>query len=158
MKKTKNDYAVSPVIGVILMVCITVILSAVIASFVFGMTGQVSKQKVVATTVQQPTGTTVIVTYQGGQDAQSFDYALVTVEQDFGKTDVTYTHGLIYKGSEPTVGIPATTGVGSATDNILGTRVGSTLTAHGSFTEKNHVVVVGYFTDTSSQVLTDTFV
>ncbi|CAD7776403.1 Archaeal Type IV pilin, N-terminal [Candidatus Methanoperedenaceae archaeon GB50] len=32
-----NEEAVSPVIGVILMVAITVILAAVIASFVFGM-------------------------------------------------------------------------------------------------------------------------
>ena len=33
----KNDQAVSPVIGVILMVAITVILAAVIAAFVFGI-------------------------------------------------------------------------------------------------------------------------
>jgi len=35
----QNEEAVSPVIGVILMVAITVILAAVIAAFVFGMTG-----------------------------------------------------------------------------------------------------------------------
>ncbi len=37
MKFRKNEEAVSPVIGVILMVAITVILAAVIAAFVFGM-------------------------------------------------------------------------------------------------------------------------
>jgi flagellin-like protein len=37
MKFERNDEAVSPVIGVILMVAITVILAAVIAAFVFGM-------------------------------------------------------------------------------------------------------------------------
>lgn len=37
MQFRKNDEAVSPVIGVILMVAITVILAAVIAAFVFGM-------------------------------------------------------------------------------------------------------------------------
>ncbi len=36
----KNEMAVSPVIGVILMVAITVILAAVIAAFVFGLGGQ----------------------------------------------------------------------------------------------------------------------
>jgi flagellin-like protein len=36
----KNEDAVSPVIGVILMVAITVILAAVIAAFVFGLGGQ----------------------------------------------------------------------------------------------------------------------
>ncbi len=41
----KNDEAVSPVIGVILMVAITVILAAVIAAFVFGMSGNISKTK-----------------------------------------------------------------------------------------------------------------
>jgi archaeal flagellin N-terminal-like domain len=39
-----ND-AVSPVIGVILMVAITVILAAVIAAFVFGMAGGVHSAK-----------------------------------------------------------------------------------------------------------------
>ena len=60
----KNDEAVSPVIGVILMVAITVILAAVIAAFVFGMSGNISKTKVVAATVSQPNATTVTVTYQ----------------------------------------------------------------------------------------------
>ncbi len=51
MVTRKNDEAVSPVIGVILMVAITVILAAVIAAFVFGMSGNISKTKVVASTV-----------------------------------------------------------------------------------------------------------
>ena len=54
MVTRKNDEAVSPVIGVILMVAITVILAAVIAAFVFGMSGNISKTKVVAVTVTQP--------------------------------------------------------------------------------------------------------
>ena len=49
----KNDEAVSPVIGVILMVAITVILAAVIAAFVFGMAGNISKTKVVAVTARR---------------------------------------------------------------------------------------------------------
>jgi flagellin-like protein len=36
-----NDKAVSPVLGVIIMVSITVILAAVIAAFVFGMSGNI---------------------------------------------------------------------------------------------------------------------
>jgi flagellin-like protein len=69
MKFTRNEDAVSPVIGVILMVAITVILAAVIAAFVFGMAGNIQKTKVVAATAQQAGGT-IIVTYQGGQDNQ----------------------------------------------------------------------------------------
>ncbi len=50
----KNEEAVSPVIGVILMVAITVILAAVIAAFVFGMAGNIQKTKVVAATIARP--------------------------------------------------------------------------------------------------------
>ncbi|EHQ34589.1 type IV pilin [Methanoplanus limicola] len=39
MRFMKDEEAVSPVIGVILMVAITVILAAVIAVFVFGLAG-----------------------------------------------------------------------------------------------------------------------
>src|SRR5512136_2437547 len=65
----KNDEAVSPVIGVILMVAITVILAAVIAAFVFGMAGNISKTKVVAATAQQTQSDRITLTSQGGQDA-----------------------------------------------------------------------------------------
>jgi flagellin-like protein len=70
MKLMKNEEAVSPVIGVILMVAITVILAAVIAAFVFGMAGNIQKTKVVAATAAQQ-GATISVTYQGGTDAAS---------------------------------------------------------------------------------------
>lgn len=137
----RNDNAVSPVIGVILMVAITVILAAVIAAFVFGMSGQVSKTKIVAVTVQQPDTGHIVVTYQGGQDAQSFESGTVTVTND-ETTDpaVTYDNG-------------------DGTDNAtLENRVGSSVTATGTFTGKNHVIVVGAFTDGTEQVLTDTYV
>jgi flagellin-like protein len=68
MKFSKNEEAVSPVIGVILMVAITVILAAVIAAFVFGMAGNVQKTKVIAATAAQQGASTIYVTYQGGPD------------------------------------------------------------------------------------------
>jgi flagellin-like protein len=79
MKFTKNDEAVSPVIGVILMVAITVILAAVIAAFVFGMAGNIQKTKVVAATASQQ-NTAVIITYQGGQDNADVARVLATVD------------------------------------------------------------------------------
>jgi len=63
MVTRKNDEAVSPVIGVILMVAITVILAAVIAAFVFGMSGNISKTKGVAVTANQPDATHISFTY-----------------------------------------------------------------------------------------------
>lgn len=71
MKMTRNEDAVSPVIGVILMVAVTVILAAVIAAFVFGMSGSISKSHIVAATgqINATTPGNVDITYQGGQDA-----------------------------------------------------------------------------------------
>jgi len=72
MKFRENEEAVSPVIGVILMVAITVILAAVIAAFVFGMTDNIDPQKEVYATTKISTNssgnTWLIVTLQGGKD------------------------------------------------------------------------------------------
>lgn len=68
MKIMKNDEAVSPVIGVILMVAITVILAAVIAAFVFGLAGTTGTSKNVGITVAKSEETDFIVTLQGGTD------------------------------------------------------------------------------------------
>ncbi len=78
MKYDKSEDAVSPVIGVILMVAITVILAAVIAAFVFGMAGSVTKTKTVAATAKQ-TGNDIVVTWQGGQDNSYVSFYNVTL-------------------------------------------------------------------------------
>ena len=145
MKFTKNEDAVSPVIGVILMVAITVILAAVIAAFVFGMAGNISKTKVVAATVQQPDNNHITVTYQGGQDAGSFSYGTVTVTPSGAGVITSYTNA---------------TGTALA-DNILEPKVGSTVTATGAagvFSAKDHVIVVGTFTDGTTQVILDNYI
>lgn len=63
----RNDDAVSPVIGVILMVAITVILAAVIAVFVFDLAGDVQSGKTVGVTAKL-NGENATVTYMGGAD------------------------------------------------------------------------------------------
>ena len=87
MAFTKNDDAVSPVIGVILMVAITVILAAVIAAFVFGMAGNISKTKVVEVTAQRTSATAVTAVYEGGQDANSLGNVTWTVNGAIAATD-----------------------------------------------------------------------
>jgi len=148
MVTRKNDEAVSPVIGVILMVAITVILAAVIAAFVFGMSGNISKTKIVAVTAQQPDSTHITVTYQGGQDAQSFTSGNVTITPS-GSPACTLAAG-DYDSS-------AATG-----SNILSSEVGSWVTASPAtpdcFGGKDHVVATGTFGDGSVQVLLDTYI
>jgi len=67
MKFRENEEAVSPVIGVILMVAITVILAAVIAAFVFGMTGNVQTTKTVSMQAKLDGGN-ITMTVSGGPD------------------------------------------------------------------------------------------
>ena len=74
-----EDRAVSPVIGVILMVAITVILAAVVGSFVLGLASDVSES---APTVQidfsyDSVANTVTLTHDGGSSFQSGDVRLV---------------------------------------------------------------------------------
>jgi flagellin-like protein len=137
----KNEEAVSPVIGVILMVAITVILAAVIAAFVFGMAGNISKTKVIAATAQKPTATTITVTYQGGQDAASFTGANVTV------TDSAATPGTITYST-------AVNGLGWLSTSVGNSITATDTTAYGA---KSHVTVTANFNDGTQQVILDTF-
>jgi len=132
MAFTKNDEAVSPVIGVILMVAITVILAAVIAAFVFGMAGNVQKTKVISTTIQR-NATGVSVTYMGGNDAATFAYATVEI-----------TGATTYQNASGS----------GANNNQLTKTLGSQV--FGNSPTAGRVLVVGYFTDGGSQILQDT--
>jgi flagellin-like protein len=74
-----EDRAVSPVIGVILMVAITVILAAVIGTFVLGLGDQVDDNapQVTLTFNYDTTGPTVNVTHDGGETLEGSTLELV---------------------------------------------------------------------------------
>ncbi|WP_298667063.1 type IV pilin N-terminal domain-containing protein [uncultured Methanofollis sp.] len=130
----KNEEAVSPVIGVILMVAITVILAAVIAAFVFGMAGNMSSSKSVAATAAHTVDgdkQVISVTYQGGRDAGLVENVSVNVND--GKVKTTF---------------PGNVSVGDSLKINSSVNTGN----------KNHVVVTASFTDGGSQVILDTYV
>ena len=60
--ETRDDDAVSPVIGVILMVAITVILAAVIGTFVLGLGDQVSENPTAGVSVDQQANESLTIT------------------------------------------------------------------------------------------------
>ncbi|MEA1943883.1 MAG: type IV pilin N-terminal domain-containing protein [Euryarchaeota archaeon] len=135
----KEESAVSPVIGVILMVAITVILAAVIGAFVFGMGGSIKKTYTVAATASETyngaSGYDIIVTFNGGPDADQVLYVNVT---QAGTNDTASTPGGVY----------------------IGNTTGSTYTFVDAGTQgkNDHVVVSAIFVDSTSQVVLDTFV
>lgn len=136
MKIIKNDEAVSPVIGVILMVAITVILAAVIAAFVFGLAGTTSTSKNVGLTVAaNGTNQGFKVTVQGGTDLLTL--TMLNWSND-GSSFGTFNYAsntTVNPGGKYTVGEVLWTG---ATTN-QGTKL----------------IIRGTFTDGSSQVLFD---
>jgi len=132
----KEEEAVSPVIGVILMVAITVILAAVIGAFVFGMGGSLKKTYMVGVTATQIDADTVDVTFQGGPDADLVKYLNVTVGSSkcfFGNT----TYGTPFDVN-PTVG--------------------AMISVTGASSDRDHVIVAAQFDDGTVQVVLDTYV
>jgi flagellin-like protein len=128
MTNVRIDDGVSPVIGVILMVAITVILAAVIAAFVFGMAGNIQKTKIVAATATH-SGTDIIITWNGGQDN-----ALVSV----------YNVTLANAVTPQLFNAPPTVGNATKFPGYTGSQ--------------NHVVVSATFNDGTQQVILDTYV
>ena len=124
MRFNENEEAVSPVIGVILMVAITVILAAVIAVFVFGMADDVQTTHTVAATAKVADDD-VIVTFQGGPDASAVTSLESKIYNSTGVVMMTNTQ------ASPTVGYSHTFvgGKDNATDEAYdGTRIVTTAT------------------------------
>ncbi|MCG7854451.1 MAG: type IV pilin N-terminal domain-containing protein [Methanoregulaceae archaeon] len=77
--RCENDSAVSPVIGSILMVAITVILAAVIAAFVFGMAGNIEVSRMIGITAERTGNMSVSLLNHGGAGERGLDALNVTV-------------------------------------------------------------------------------
>ena len=159
MKHTPKESAVSPVIGIILMVVITVILAAVIAAFVFGAAGSVQKSKLVAATVQQ-SAQDIRITYQGGVDNLALDYLTVQIpgSEITSPNDCTaYYYTATTNGGELSDGALATTvpAMDGAGKPIVGASY--TLDDCGT-TDYDRVIITGHFTDGSDQVILETSV
>jgi flagellin-like protein len=139
MKLTaQNDDGVSPVIGTILLVAITVVLVAIVAAVVMGMVGQVSSTKDVGVTVQPWSDDTyhgVTVLLYGGNDVSNLNTLNVSVD-----------------GAE--LDIPANQ------PNTADPQVGKVYKFNVTATDKNLVnklvVVTGNFTDGTTSVLAQT--
>jgi flagellin-like protein len=147
MVTRKNDEAVSPVIGVILMVAITVILAAVIAAFVFGMSGNISKTKTVAITVQKADSSTIVVMNNGGQDAATLVKLVATTVPAATGCNVVAGNNITFVAPDCIfTAVPVPVG-----GNMR-------LTSAAAYNVRTSIIAVGTFNDGSNQVLLDTFV
>jgi flagellin-like protein len=137
---TTNDKAVSPVIGTILMVMISVMLGVIIGSYSFGMSASVQNKRMIAINVVQ-SGSDIRITYQSC-DAQPDLYSMAIIAPD-GTTYYTVSTS----GALSTTGTPATPDVGAV------------MVLYSNATSgQDRVMVIGHFIDGSSQIISDTFV
>ena len=141
-----NDEAVSPVIGVVLMVAITVILAAVIATFVFGSTGSVQKTKIVAATANLETTGSIAIVYQGGQDDDTLSSLNITASDGFMWYTTSPNGVLVRDTSSDPVGRP-----------IIGALMIPTPVSGKWDDGPKHVLVVGVFGDGVHQIILDTY-
>jgi flagellin-like protein len=121
----------SEIQGTILMVAITVIIAAVVASFAFGAASSVQKPKTVAATAEQ-IDNDIVVTWYGGQDNDFVSFYNLTL------LDTIHDPGT-FPGYPPVVG-----------NTTRYPDLGST--------GNDHVVVVAWYTDGTVQVVLDTYV
>ena len=140
MALTKNDEALSPVIGTILMVMTSVMLGAIIGTYAFGMAEGVHNTRMVSTSVIQ-SGSDILVTYTGGQAQPDLSSMAITAPN--ATTFITVDS----RGALSTTGTPVHPDV-SAVMVLSGAATGG----------QDHVVVLGYFNDGSSQIISDTYV
>ncbi len=76
----KDEHAVSPVIGTILMVAITIILASIVGSMAFGMSGNLPQMQIVVVTAERLNSTAIDFTYAGGIGADFVQYLNATVD------------------------------------------------------------------------------
>ena len=139
MNFKQNEEAVSPVIGVILMVAITVILAAVIAAFVFGMTGNVQTTKTVSIGSALNSGD-IVLTINGGSDLPTLETISVTINgasvdnAKYGTATASITEGAISPAGEKF-------------------KLGDTITIKNP--DLGRLLVVGKWSDGAEQIILD---
>ena len=133
-KKSDNTFWI--ILGIIIIAAVF-LLPVIIAAFVFGMAGNIEHTKVVAATAQKPDAGTILVTYQGGQDAGMLVAMTVTISDS--------------KGQEQTKTLGSRTG----TSPLV---VGDKRSFSGAFSGKDHVIATGHFSDGTDQVILDAYI
>ena len=149
-----DDDAVSPVIGVILMVAITVILAAVIAMFVFNISGDMQTSKTVAMQAKL-SGDNAVITVVGGPDLDALKSVTVTMAN---LSSIAAVPAARY-GEGDDGGSPFTEEDDSDTVEVKGSfKVGDVLTLEAdSATDplSGRLLVIGKFSDGADHIVID---
>ena len=139
----ENEKAVTPIVGTIMLVALTVILAVIISASLLGFTGEsLQKTHIVSATMQRVNATSVSVTYYGGQDSGSLYEMAFTVNNG---TNIT-----VFSGSPQVMvsGNRITAKSGSIP-------VGLGVTVISTNPKKDHLILTGTFNDGSSAIIAE---
>ena len=129
-----NESAVSETIAITLIIALTVLLASIIVVYVLGIATSIPTPRNIALSVGQVDADTVTLVYYGGPDENS----LVTL-------NITWPSGTLQTVNGPKIGdtFSATNPPGGVANITSG---------------RDHIIIVGYFTNNVQQVVLDTFV
>jgi len=136
-----DENAVSPVIAVVLMVAITVILAAIIATYAFGMGTNIPQTKMVTGTLSAIDAQSITVTYNGGRD----------------QTQCVGVSWVVTRASDG-VALAPIEKMGSYSSTAPALDIGTSRIIQTHFAEKKHIVATAYFNDGTQQVILDSFI
>ena len=142
-----NNKGVSPVIAEILLIAIVVIAGAVIAAYVFGMSGNLNKTYLIGTSADQIDSDTIDITYFGGKDSDYVLYLNVSVNGSF------YDGSSWSLGEKNTFDGDGTTPIETGTVVTLYDNTGKYITP-----KSDRVLIIAGFVDGTKQIVLDTYV
>lgn len=143
-KKKDKEEAVSPVIGTVLLLGLTVILVSIVSIYVFDMVGETPEHHNVGVTTKLVEDT-ISLTYQGGSGDNSLSYFKVNLYKSNGHKE---TKGLLVRGPDSNKHLKG----GSYT--WLDPQIGETIKIE-QVPLNERVTVIGYFESGSTQLVLD---
>jgi len=151
----RGEDALSPVIGVILMVAITAILAAVFGPSLFEMRSDLKEHDIVVATASQPSLDRIVVTYYGGPNQDLVESITVTVNGLQVDDDGDDSNTSAIADMEPGYTLTISNNSNMTANNGIANLNGGNLTITNDF---DHVVVTATFSDDSTQVILETYV
>ena len=167
-----DSKGVSPIVGIILAVAITVLLAAIAWTYLGGFTTTAPKMYSVAAKAEERPDGTIRIMYTGGPDQTQVDYlnVSVTTSDDYVQVfcnnatyNATNTNTSVLQANETVIShyqisVNPSAGLGYPDGSAADVKVGTTVSIKGTQGGGNdHVIVTATFIDGTKQVILDTW-
>ena len=139
-----DEKGVSPVIGVILMVAATIVIAAVVMGMLGSFKAPTSKTYSVSVSARENSTHCIVLTFEGGPDANLVDYLNVSINGTDVTSDLIHYNQSIFGNAD-----------GSSADVKIGNQTAYCTVKPGV---ADRVLVTATFVDGTKQIVLDTYV